>query len=88
VGLFVKVGVFMEQVIKELYSPSKRYKVQIIKRKDGLFTTEVFCWMEGCGYEFWSPITQGLSLIDTKENAIKLGIEKLREYSGEIIEDV
>ncbi|PGE91372.1 hypothetical protein COM61_33040, partial [Bacillus toyonensis] len=29
----------MERVIQEFFSPSKNYKVQIIKRKDGLYTT-------------------------------------------------
>jgi hypothetical protein len=42
----------MGQVVRELYSPSKQYKVEIIKRKDGLYTTEVYRWMEDCGYEF------------------------------------
>lgn len=28
----------MGQVVRELYSPSKQYKVEIIKRKDGLYT--------------------------------------------------
>ncbi|KFN14316.1 hypothetical protein CN568_07300 [Bacillus pseudomycoides] len=44
----------MEQVIAEFFSPSKKYKVQIIKRKDDLYTTEVYRWMEDCGYEFRS----------------------------------
>lgn len=34
----------MGQVVRELYSPSKQYKVEIIKRKDGLYTTEVYRW--------------------------------------------
>ncbi|WP_158227736.1 hypothetical protein [Bacillus mycoides] len=42
----------MEQVVGEYFSSSRRYKVQIIKRKDGLYTTEVYRWMENCGYEF------------------------------------
>ncbi len=44
----------MEQIVRELYSSSKLYKVQIIKRKDGLCTMEVYKWMEDCGYEIWS----------------------------------
>lgn len=75
----------MEQVVKEIFSPSKQYKVQIIKRNDNFFTTEVFMCQEDCGYEFWSPITRGLSLIDTEESAESIAIEELRNYSGEFI---
>ncbi|MDA2651022.1 hypothetical protein PDQ31_01685 [Bacillus cereus] len=71
----------MEQVIQEFFSPSKNYKVQIIKRKDGLYTTEAYRWMEDCGYEFWSYISQGLALIDSEEHAQKIAMEQLKEYS-------
>jgi len=80
-----KDGELMEQVLKEMLSPSNQYKVQIIKRKDGLFTTEVYMWQEDCGYEYWSPIKKGLSLIEMEEGAVTLAIDHLREYSGEII---
>ncbi|PEK28193.1 hypothetical protein [Bacillus wiedmannii] len=73
----------MGQVVRELYSPSKQYKVEIIKRKDGLYTTEVYRWMEDCGYEFWSSINQGFSLIDSEDHARKIAIEQLRVYSKE-----
>lgn len=75
----------MGQVVRELYSPSKQYKVEIIKRKDGLYTTEVYRWMEDCGYEFWSSINQGFSLIDSEEHAEKIAIEQLKIYSGEFL---
>ncbi|AZR78329.1 hypothetical protein [Bacillus thuringiensis] len=71
----------MEQVIQEFFSPSKNYKVQIIKRKDGLYTTEAYRWMEDCGYEFWSYISQGLTLIYSEEHAQKIAMEQLKEYS-------
>ncbi|MRB75060.1 hypothetical protein GH844_07785 [Bacillus thuringiensis] len=74
----------MEQIVKEYFSPSKQYKVQIIKRKDGLYTTEVYRWMEDCGYEFWSSINQGFSLIDSEDHAQKIAIEQLRVYSKEV----
>ncbi|MGS0531991.1 hypothetical protein ACU80C_19030 [Bacillus mycoides] len=73
----------MGQVVRELYSPSKQYKVEIIKRKDGLYTTEVYRWMEDCGYEFWSSINQGFSLIDSEDHARKIAIEQLRVYAKE-----
>ncbi|GEU03871.1 hypothetical protein TuanDB_44540 [Bacillus anthracis] len=71
----------MGQVVRELYSPSKNYKVQIIRRKDGLYITEAYRWMEDCGYEFWSYISQGLSLIDSEEHARKIAMEQLKECS-------
>ncbi|WP_242283399.1 hypothetical protein PY144_04205 [Bacillus cereus] len=71
----------MERVIQEFFSSSKNYKVQIIKRKDGLYTTEAYRWMEDCGYEFWSYISQGLTLIDSEEHAQKIAMEQLKEYS-------
>ena len=74
----------MGQVVRELYSPSKQYKVEIIKRKDGLYTNEVYRWMEDCGYEFWSSINQGFSLIDSEDHAQKIAIEQLRVYSKEV----
>ncbi|HDR4575405.1 TPA: hypothetical protein QCQ73_001700 [Bacillus cereus] len=73
----------MGQVVRELYSPSKQYKVEIIKRKDGLYTTEVYRWMEDCGYEFWSSMSRGVSLIDNEEHAQGIAIEQLKSYSGE-----
>ncbi|EOP26154.1 hypothetical protein IG5_02890 [Bacillus toyonensis] len=73
----------MEQVVSEYFSPSKQYKAQIIKRKDGLYTTEVYRWMEDCGYEFWSSINQGFSLIDSEEHARKIAIEQLKGCSRE-----
>ncbi|EEM02194.1 hypothetical protein COE80_25660 [Bacillus pseudomycoides] len=75
----------MAQVLKEFYSPSKQYKVEIVKRKDGLYTTEVYRWMEDCGYEFWSSINQGMSLIDSEEHARKIAIEQLKGCSRENI---
>jgi hypothetical protein len=71
----------MERVIQGFFSSSKNYKVQIIKRKDGLYTTEAYRWMEDCGYEFWSYISQGLTLIDSKEHAQKIAMEQLKECS-------
>ncbi|MGG0255045.1 hypothetical protein ABEY61_07620 [Bacillus toyonensis] len=71
----------MERVIQEFFSPSKNYKVQIIKRKDGLYTTEAYRWMEDCGYDFWSYISQGSTLIDSEEHAQKIGMEQLKECS-------
>ncbi|PEA15285.1 hypothetical protein COK06_28720 [Bacillus cereus] len=73
----------MKEIIKEIVSTSKRYKVQVIKRNDSFYTTEVFAWFEDYGYEYWSPIKQGLSLIDTEKHAISIAMEHLKVYSGE-----
>lgn len=35
----------MGQVVRELYSPSKQYKVGIIKRKDDLYTKGIYRWI-------------------------------------------
>ncbi|PHC65417.1 hypothetical protein [Bacillus toyonensis] len=75
----------MEQVVREYFSPSKQYKAQIIKRKDGLYTTEIYRWLEDCGYEFWSSMSQGVSLIDSEEHAEKIAIEQLKGCSRENI---
>ncbi|EEK83356.1 hypothetical protein bthur0007_63870 [Bacillus thuringiensis serovar monterrey BGSC 4AJ1] len=37
--------------------------------------------MEDCGYEFWSYISQGLTLIDSEEHARKIAMEQLKECS-------
>ncbi|WP_373419582.1 hypothetical protein [Bacillus sp. EAC] len=42
-------------------------------------------WQVDCGYEYWSPIKQGVSLIDTEESAITIAIEQFRNNSGEFI---
>ncbi|AVK85399.1 hypothetical protein C3943_18645 [Lysinibacillus sp. B2A1] len=51
-----KDGGLMEQVLKEILSPSNQYNVQIFKRKDGFFTIELYRWQEDYEYEYWSPI--------------------------------
>lgn len=83
--IVVKDGDLMEQVIQEILSLSHQYKVQIVKRKDHFFTIGVYKWTEDCGYEYWSPIHKGLSLIETEESAVVLAVEHLREYTGENI---
>ncbi len=78
----------MREVVKMMLSPSKKYKVEIIKRADGFYTVEGFKWFESehaYPYEYWSPIKQGLSLIDSEERAIRIGLEQLKVQSGEEI---
>ncbi|HDR7718340.1 hypothetical protein VSY18_29220 (plasmid) [Bacillus albus] len=56
-------------------------KKDLIRRKDGLYTAEAYRWVEDCGYEFWSYISQGLTLIDSEEHARKIAMEQLKECS-------
>lgn len=72
----------MKEIIKEIVSQNKRYKVQVLKRNDGFFNTEVFAWFEDSGYKYWAPIKQGISLIDTEKHDIAIAIEDLKVYSG------
>ncbi|KOA20034.1 hypothetical protein CLHOM_15990 [Clostridium homopropionicum DSM 5847] len=69
------------EVIKEIFSPSRKYKAEVIKREDGLFHVDVCKWDEE--WETWLQVSRGFSLTDTEENAIKIAIEKLRNSSGE-----
>ena len=82
-------SVKMADVIKVIMSPNRKFKVEIIKRPDQLFTVMVFRWIEwedDYSYKYWSLMKQGLSLIDPEGNAIKIAIEQLMELSGEEIE--
>lgn len=72
-------------VIKEIMSQNKLYKAEIIKRADGLFSFEIFKWYEDEWVDGWSPITRGLSLIDTMEQATEITLEELRNLTGEDI---
>jgi hypothetical protein len=72
-------------VVKELISQNKQYKAEIVKRPDGLFSFEIFRWYEDEWGDGWSPITKGLSLIDTIEQAIETALEALCNLTGEDI---
>lgn len=82
-----------QEIVKELFTPSKEYKAEIIKRNDGLFEYRVYHWtreeVPEYGYTsewYWDPITTTLSLTDTKANAVKLALQELHQHSGEEIE--
>lgn len=72
-------------VVKEIMSQNKLYKVEIIKRTDGLFSFDIFRWYEDEWIDGWSPITRGLSLMDTMEQAIETTLEELHNFTGEDI---
>lgn len=72
-------------VVKEIMSQNKLYKAEIIKRTDGLFSFDIFRWYEDEWVDGWSPITRGLSLMDTMEQAIGTTLEELRNLTGEDI---
>lgn len=72
------------EVVKEIISPNKLYKAEIIKRADGLLKVEIFRWEDEWD-ECWSRTTRGLSLIDTMEHAIEIALEELDNLTGEDI---
>lgn len=73
------------EVIKEITSQSKQYKAEIIKRNDGLFSVEISRWYEDEWFEYWTPIRDNISIIDTSKHAIEIALEKLRNLTGEDI---
>lgn len=84
----------MDKVVQVIYSPSKIYKVEIIKRnRDGLFTFLIYKWIEHdpdikeiMNEEgFWGPLFNQKSLSDTAERAIQTAIEALQNVSSEDI---
>ena len=75
----------MLELVKEIYSPSKSYKVEINKRlKDGLLEIDVYFW--DSEWETWLQKSTGFSLTDNINSAVEIAKEKLKVYSGEIIE--
>jgi hypothetical protein len=75
----------MLEHVKEIYSPSKSYKVEINKRlKDGLLEIDVYFW--DSEWETWLQKSTGFSLTDNINSALAIAKEKLKVYSGEIIE--
>ncbi|WP_207706237.1 hypothetical protein [Clostridium sp. HBUAS56017] len=73
------------EVVEEIISKKKEYKVEIIKRTDGLFSIEILRWFEDEWDERWTPIKNDISIVDTKKHAIEIALEKLRNITGEDI---
>jgi len=75
----------MLELVKEIYSPSKAYKVEINKRsKDGLLEIDAYFW--DSEWETWLQTSTGSSLTDNIDSAITIAKEKMKVCSGEIIE--
>ncbi|USK72185.1 hypothetical protein [Peribacillus asahii] len=75
----------MLELVKEIYSPSKSYKVEINKRlKDGLLEINVYFW--DSEWETWLQKSTDFTLTDNINSALEIAKEKLKVYSGEIIE--
>ncbi|WHY79863.1 hypothetical protein QNH20_12245 [Neobacillus sp. WH10] len=75
----------MLNLVKEIYSPSKAYKVEINKRlRDGLLEIDVYFW--DSEWETWLQKSTGYSLTDNLNSGMAIAKEKLKVYSGEIIE--
>ncbi len=61
----------MLELVKEIYSPSKAYKVGISKRsRDELLEMHAYCW--DCELEVWLPISTGFSLTDNIDSAMAI----------------
>lgn len=84
----------MDDVITEIFSPSGFYKAQIIKRsKDGLFTFQVFKWIEHDDeiseimgeMGFWGVLFSTTSITGSVESCMNVAIENLTSASGEKI---
>lgn len=73
-------------IVREAFSPSKNYKVEITKRNDGKFEINVYFWDDE--WETWISKTSMLSLTDSEERALLIAIEELRNISGENIEPI
>ncbi|WP_394234211.1 hypothetical protein [Niallia oryzisoli] len=68
-----------------MYSPNKVNKAEINKRlRDGLLEIDVYFW--DSEWETWLQKSSGFSLTDDLNSAMALAKEKLKVYSGEIIE--
>ncbi|GMK37045.1 hypothetical protein PCCS19_00980 [Paenibacillus sp. CCS19] len=84
----------MDNILKEIFTPSGSYKAHIIKRSsDGLFTSKVFKWIEHdeeiseiMGENgFWGVLYSTTSLTETVENCMNVAVENLTIASGEKI---
>jgi threonyl-tRNA synthetase len=71
------------EIIKEIFS-NKKYKAEIIKRKDNLYQVYTYLW--DAEWETWLQVTEGLSITDTEQSAINSAVEHLCNYAGENIE--
>ncbi|MBM4764726.1 hypothetical protein [Bacillus sp. B15-48] len=75
----------MLELVKEIYSPNKEYKVEINKRsRDGLLEIDTYFW--DSEWETWLQMSTGFSLTDNIDSAMAIAKEKLKVCSSEIIE--
>lgn len=84
----------MDEVIREIKSPSGFYKVQLIKRsKDGLYTSKTFMWLEHdieiseiLGKDgYWGILYSSTSISDSVNRCLIIAVEQLYVASGEKI---
>lgn len=75
----------MHDLVSEIFSPSKEYKVEINKRlRDDLLEIDVFRW--DSEWETWLQESRDFSLTDNIKSALDIAKEKLRVLSGEKID--
>ena len=78
--------------MKEIFTPSREYKANIILRNDGNYQIKIYKWtheiVPGVGEvcePFWSEVRHELRLTDTEDSAQNIAHEELRNVSGENI---
>ncbi|MEK3720576.1 hypothetical protein [Paenibacillus sp. FSL H8-0034] len=82
----------MTIIIKEIVTPSSKYKAEVVMRKEGLFEVLTYKWYEeyvepyGLIADGWEAATKMKILVDTELKATQLVIEELQCLSGEILE--
>ncbi len=74
----------MSEKVKEIYSPSRKHRVVILKKENGQYTLETHSYYEEM--EEWEDTSFGLHLFETIEKAEESAKELLRNESGENIE--
>jgi hypothetical protein len=84
--------IILDKIIKEIITPSKRYKAEIYRRKDNLLAYNIYKWLitdddvrEEYNLEegFWAILPSGSSLTNDIEHAEQTATEELRCLSGE-----
>jgi len=74
----------MSEMVKEIYSPSRKHRVIILKKDNGQYTLETHSFYGEM--DDWENTSFGLHLFETYELAEEGAKEILRNESGENIE--
>lgn len=78
----------MREVLRTIYAPGKKHKVQILLTEEGRYVIESSSLYEYEGITAWEDTTTGLHLFDDLHAAVEAARELLRNESGEDIDQV